>query len=127
MPRSQPGCGVPDPVTGANIYNVFSVGQSFRTPYYFNYSLQLEKGFGSAAVLQAGYVGSQGRKLTMTENINQDGTLNDEYPNVGSVNQFNIDVTSNYSAFQTILRIRSWHRFTGQFACYLGPCPGRGN
>ena len=112
----EPGCGVPDPVTGANIYNVFSVGQSFRTPYYFNYSLQLEKGFGSAAVLQAGYVGGQGRKLTLTENINQDGTLNDEYPNVGSVNQFNSDVTSNYSAFQTILRFRSRHGFTGQFA-----------
>jgi hypothetical protein len=112
----EPGCGVPDPVTGANIYNVFSVGQSFRTPYYFNYSLQLEKGFGSAAVLQAGYVGSQGRKLTLTENINQDDTLNDEYPNVGSVNQFNSDVTSNYSAFQTILRIRSWQGLTGQFA-----------
>ncbi len=47
----EPGCGVPNPVTGANIYNVFSVGQNFRTPYYFNYNLQLEKGFGNIAVL----------------------------------------------------------------------------
>ena len=112
----EPECGVPDAVTGANIYNVFSVGQNFRTPYYFNYNLQLEKGFGSGAVLQAGYVGNQGRKLTLTENINQDSTLNQEYPNVGSVNQFNSDVTSNYNAFQTILRIRSWRGVTAQFA-----------
>jgi hypothetical protein len=112
----EPGCGVPNPVTGANIYNVFSVDQNFRTPYYFNYDLQLEKSFGNVAVLQVGYVGSQGRKLTVTENINQNGSLNVQYPNVGSINQFNSAVTSNYNSLQSVLRIRSWHGFTSQFA-----------
>jgi Carboxypeptidase regulatory-like domain len=112
----EPGCGVPNPVTGANIYNVFSVGQNFRTPYYFNYDLQVEKGFGNVAVLQAGYVGSQGRKLTITENINQNSAFNVQYPNVGSINQFNSAVTSNYNALQSVLKIRSWHGFTSQFA-----------
>lgn len=112
----EPGCGIPNPVTGANIYNVFSVGQNFRTPYYFNYDLQLEKGFGKVAVLQVGYVGSQGRKLTITENLNQNGTFNSQYPNVGSINQFNSAVTSNYNSFQSVLKIRSWHGFTSQFA-----------
>jgi hypothetical protein len=91
----EPGCGIPNPVTGANIYNVFSVGQNFRTPYYFNYDLPLEKSFGNVAVLQAGYVGSQGRKLTVTESINQNGSFDVQYPNVGSINQFNSAVTSN--------------------------------
>ena len=62
-----------------------SVGQNFRTPYYLNYTLQTEKGFGNAAVLQVGYVGSQGRRLTVTENINQNGVFNTQYPNVGSI------------------------------------------
>jgi TonB dependent receptor len=110
------GCGIPNPVTGANIYNVFSVGQNFRTPYYFNYDLQLEKGIGNVAVLQIGYVGSQGRKLTVTENINQNGTFNFQYPNVGSINQFDSAVTSNYNSLQTVLRLQSWQGFTAQFA-----------
>jgi len=112
----EPGCGIPNPVTGANIYNVFSVGRNFRTPYYLNYDLQVEKGFGNVAVLQVGYTGSLGRKLTVTENINQNGTFNAQYPNVGSINQFNSAVTSNYNALQSVLKIRSWHGFTSQFA-----------
>ena len=113
---TEPGCGIPNAVTGANIYNVFSVGQNFRTPYYFNYDLQLEKSFGNVAVLQVGYVGSQGRKLTVTENINQNGSFNVQYPNVGSINQFNSAVTSNYNSLQSVLKIRSWHGLTSQFA-----------
>lgn len=112
----EPGCGIPNPATGANIYNVFSVAQNFRTPYYLNYDLQVEKGFGNVAVLQIGYVGSLGRKLTITENINQNGAFNAQYPNVGSINQFNSGVTSNYNSLQSVLKIRSWHGFTSQFA-----------
>ncbi len=110
------GCGIPNPVTGANIYNVFSVGQNFRTPYYFNYDLQVEKGLGRVAVLQVGYVGGLGRKLTITENINQSGSFDAQYANVGSINQFNSAVTSNYNCLQSVLKIRSWHGFTSQFA-----------
>src|SRR3984885_12816851 len=51
------GCGIPNPVAGANIYNVFSVSRNFRTPYYFNYSLQVERGLGKVAILRLGYVG----------------------------------------------------------------------
>ena len=51
-------------------------------------------------MLQIGYVGSQGRKLTVTENINQNGAFNSQYPNVGSINQFNSAVPSNYNSFQ---------------------------
>jgi Carboxypeptidase regulatory-like domain len=110
------GCGVPNPVTGANIYNVFAVNQNFRTPYYFNYSLQAEQSFGRAVMLQVGYVGGQGRKLLVAQNINQNGAFLAQYPNVGSINQLNSDVTSNYNALQTVLQIRSWHGLTSQFA-----------
>ena len=87
-----------------------SVGQNFRTPYYLNYTLQTEKGFGNAAVLQVGYVGSQGRKLTVTENINQNGVFNTQYPNVGS-----IKASCAYGLGRVYLTVR----------LHLGPCPGR--
>src|SRR5438552_2049179 len=93
-------------------FNVFSVNQNFRTPYFYNYNLQIEKGLGSAAVFQIGYVGSEGRKLNIVTNINQ----NNAFPNFGSILQFNSIGTSNYNALQSTFRIRSWHGLTSQFA-----------
>src|SRR2546428_917330 len=102
-----------DPLcTGTPGFNVFSVNQNFRTPYFYNYNLQVEKGLGSAAVFQIGYVGSEGRKLNIVTNINQ----NNAFPNFGSILQLNSIGTSNYNALQSTFRIRSWHGLTSQFA-----------
>jgi Carboxypeptidase regulatory-like domain/TonB dependent receptor len=109
-------CGVPNLATGANLYNVYAVNQNFRTPYFFNYNLQVEKSFGSAIVWQIGYVGSQGRKLSVTTNANQNGSFNATFPNVGSIIQENSIGTSNYNSLQTTLKLRSWHGLTSQFA-----------
>jgi len=98
------------------MYNVYAVGQHFRTPYFYNYNLQVEKGFGSAAVLQVGYVGSGGHRLSVMDDINLDGHLNAQYPNIGSVLQLNSVGNSNYNALQSVLRIRGWHGFSSQFA-----------
>jgi Carboxypeptidase regulatory-like domain/TonB dependent receptor len=134
-----------DPATGKPIdFSVFSVNQNFRTPYFFNYNLNVEKSIGAAAVAQIGYVGSVGRKLSVMLDINQiPGTLTDgnfaaQYPNFScsscSINQLNSVGTSNYNALQATLRIRSWHGLTSQFAYtwaheldevseYRGPLP----
>jgi hypothetical protein len=101
---------------GSSLYNVYSVNQDFRTPYYFNYSLNIEKGLGNALVWQVGYVGSLGRKTSVMLNLNQNGSYNGEYPNVGSIYQLNSIGNSNYNALQSTLKIRSWHGLTGQFA-----------
>ncbi|HEX6505787.1 MAG TPA: TonB-dependent receptor [Terriglobales bacterium] len=101
---------------GANKYNVYSVSQNFRAPYFYNYNLNVEKGFGNAAVWQIGYVGSEGRKLSVMLNINQNGAFDAQYANIGSVLQLNSIGTSNYNALQSTLKIRSWHGFTSQFA-----------
>ena len=101
---------------GTNVYNVYSVSQNFRAPYFYNYNLNIEKGFGNAAVWQIGYVGSEGRKLSVMLNVNQNGAFNAQYPNIGSVLQLNSIGTSNYNALQTTLKVRSWHGFTSQFA-----------
>src|SRR5262249_47829499 len=65
---SDPNCAAP---TDPKLLSAYSVSQNFRTPYFFNYSFQIEKSFGNAAILQLGYVGSEGRKLNIVSNINQ--------------------------------------------------------
>ncbi len=116
--------GVANYATGANLFNVYSVSQNFRAPYFYNYNLQVEKSFGSAAVWQIGYVGSEGRKLNIMFNINPTpgsgptaffGPFNTAYPNVGSILQLQSVGTSNYNALQTTFRIRTWHGLSSTF------------
>ncbi len=90
----------------------YSVSRNFRVPYFYNYNLQVEKGLGNAAVFQIGYVGSQGRKLNIVSDINQNGA----FSNFGHILQLNTIGTSNYNALQTIFRTRAWRGFSSQFA-----------
>jgi hypothetical protein len=106
----------PKCLSPTQIFNVFSVNQNFRTPYFLNYNLNIEKSLGSAAVLQVGYVGSAAHKLSVMENINQNEAFSTEYPNYGSIIQLNSVGASNYNSLQTVLRVRQWHGFTAQFA-----------
>ncbi len=94
-------------VCGSNIFAAYSVNQNFRTPYFYNYSLQVEKSLGNASVFQLGYVGSEGRKLNIMLNINNP-TLAAQYPNAGIILQENSIGTSNYNALQAIYRLRTW-------------------
>lgn len=106
----------PNCLSASQIFNVFSVNQNFRTPYFFNYNLNIEKSLGGAAVLQVGYVGSEARKLGIMEDINQNGAYTTEYPNYGSIIQLNSAGTSNYNSLQTILKIRQWRGINAQIA-----------
>jgi hypothetical protein len=102
---------------GANTYGVFAVNQNFKTPYYFNYNLNIEKSFGNGmGVFQIGYVGSEGRKLSVMLNINQFGQYAAAYPDFSSINQLNSIGTSNYNALQSTLRLRAWHGVSASFA-----------
>ena len=104
-----PNCaGATDP-KGLGVY---SVSRNFRTPYFYNYNLQVEKAFGNSIIWQIGYVGSEGRKLNIVSDINQNGA----FPNFGHILQLNTIGTSNYNALQTILRTRGWRGFSSQFA-----------
>ena len=107
VPCIDPNCSA---ATDPKALGVYSVSQTFRTPYYYNYNLQIEKGIGNAAVFQIGYVGSQGRKLNLVSDINQNGA----FPNFGSILQLNTSGTSNYNSLQATFRLRSWHGLTSQ-------------
>ena len=96
-----------DPNCGSSKFAAYSVNQNFRTPYFYNYSMQVEKSLGNASVFQVGYVGSQGRKLNVMLNINN-AALAAQYPNAGIILQENSIGTSNYNALQTTYRLRLW-------------------
>jgi len=103
-------------------YNVFSISQNFRSAYFYNYSLNIEKSLTKSVIWQIGYVGSKGRKLLVLTDINQlnpaTGTrpYASAFPNFGVINEVSSDGTSNYNALQTTLKVRSWHGLNGQFA-----------
>jgi hypothetical protein len=123
-----------DPNCAGSVFDVFSVNQNFRTPYFFNYNFNVQKSFGNGmAVWQVGYVGSEGRKLSIMLNINQlpggatvispitgeattNGNFISQYPNYGGMNQLNSIGTSNYNALQSTLRLRAWHGLSTQVA-----------
>jgi len=122
------------PSCGTGIYNVFAVNQNFRAPYFYQYNLNVEKSLGNSVVWQMGYVGSEGRKLSVMLDINQASLADDptgatlqqrrpffnQFPNFGTINQLNSIGTSNYNALQTTLKIRSYHGLTSQFAYTWG-------
>jgi hypothetical protein len=101
-------------------YNVFSVNHNFRPSYDLNYNLNIEKSLGQAAVLEVGFVGGQGRRLSVMENLNQNGAFAAQYPNYGSIIQLNSAGTSNYNSLQSTLRVRAYHGFTSQFSLTWG-------
>jgi len=125
----------------SNPCGVFSVDRHFKSAYNFNYSLQLEQALGSHALLQIGYVGSEGRRLLSLLNINQPylggPTQNvvyqgqaytgvtsrpfiGTYPQYGDINQIESIGTSNYNSLQTIFKIRTYHGLTSQFSYTWG-------
>ncbi len=131
------GCG--------SVFNIFSVSQDFRNAYNYNYSLNVEKGFGKSLLLQVGYVGSAAHHLLTTQDINQiplnpflaNELLNPtstpaqvaaaqvalqasrpffgQFPDFGIINEVNSNGNSNYNSLQTVAKVREWHRFGAQF------------
>jgi len=93
--------------------SAYSVSSNFRTPYFYNYNLQVEKGFGNVGILQVGYVGSAGRKLNIVSNINLGHAVT---PNLANILQLNTIGTSNYNALQSIFHVRGWHGLNSQVA-----------
>lgn len=108
----QPGVRVFDPSTFAAT-DVFTVDQNIRTPYIQVYNLNVEQEVNKHISLQAGYVGSAGRKLFRYVDINQANAAGvHAFPALGFVNQFQSSASSHYNSLQASLMFRDWHRFT---------------
>jgi len=119
-----------------------TVEKHFRTPYIYNYNLNIQQELFHNTVVQVGYVGSAGRKLLRFRDINQPGQaaitaadlacncINDgavprpfdTKANLSSlepsppfvVNQLEAAATSNYNSLQASLTQQNWRGWTHQ-------------
>ena len=146
-----PGCSALSPliVQGSPVFaptttctfecDVFAFDRNIKTPYMENYNLNIQQQLSSKAVLQVGYVGSQGHRLWRFFDISQPsqaeitaadcpngiatcattGAIQDygvprRLSGYGSfyVLQENSTGKSNYNALQASLRITGWHGIT---------------
>ncbi|MFN2491655.1 MAG: TonB-dependent receptor domain-containing protein [Pyrinomonadaceae bacterium] len=97
-------------------FPIFGVDLNLRTPYVQSYNVNLQHSLSDRTVVQASYVGSQGRKLYRVRDINQAvpgaGTaqsrrpFNASFPQYSFINYFETSANSNYNALQTYLRQR---------------------
>jgi len=136
-----PGVFVFDPTTTGpgtpDTLEVFTV-DDIRTPYVYNFNVNLQQQLGRDTVIQIGYVGSAGRKLYRIRDINQpDQAAIDANDPVGGccvprpfdaaavlspvapnppfyVNQVEASSNSNYNGLQVVFRQLNWRGFTQQ-------------
>jgi Carboxypeptidase regulatory-like domain/TonB dependent receptor-like, beta-barrel len=129
-----------DPVYGfaSPMSDRFGIDPKIRSPYLENYNLNFQQELTKHAVLQIGYVGSQGHKLFRFRDLNQpsqaritscdlgdvtgpcpgapsihDGTVPGNFTD-GSIyyNHEESSANSMYNALQTSFRINGWHGLT---------------
>jgi hypothetical protein len=112
--------------------DIFSFDRNIRTPYMENYNLNIEQQLASRAVLQLGYVGSQGHRLFRFRDLNQpsqamittydlaNGVSSYGVPRVFGNNPYGAfyimqeesKAKSNYNSLQASLRINGWRGIT---------------
>jgi hypothetical protein len=97
-----------------------------------NFSLNVQHQLTSKVLVQAGYVGSRGRKLIVTRNINQpapspvDRNLQrarpfySQFPNFAAITEISSAGNSQYNSMQLSAHANTWHGLSGQFAYTLG-------
>ena len=109
---------------------VLSVNQNFATPYVQSTTFNVQREVWAGGVLQVGYVGSLGRKLVYTRDINAalpgSGSVqsrrpfNALYPTLGTINQLETASSSNYHSLQVQYTQRTWKGITTKLAYTLG-------
>jgi hypothetical protein len=114
-------------------FGVYGINQNLRTAYVQNFTLNVQRQLTPKVMFQAGYVGSQGRKLIVTRNINQPPAsptpypelqkarpFFSQFPNFSGITEISSVGNSQFNSLQLSLRGTSWHGLTGQFSYTLG-------
>ena len=114
-------------------YGVYGIDQNLRSPYVQNFSLNVQHQLTPNVMFQAGYVGSQGRKLIVTRNINQPPAsvipypdlqtarpFFSQFPNFSGITQISSAGDSQFSSLQLSIRATHWRRLTGQLSYTFG-------
>jgi hypothetical protein len=128
-------------IAGEGVINVFSISPNFRPGGASNYNLNIQQSLGHFAMLQIGYVGTQGRHLTTVVDVNQaaqgsaqasiitcapqyasagEGNQQcsrpyfNQFPNFAVINQVQSGANSNFNSLQASLRVANWRGVSGQ-------------
>ena len=115
----QPGVPIFGTASPTPPFGVLAVNKDFSLPYIQNFNLNIQRQLTQSTILQAGYVGSQGRKLGVFLDINQ--PINGVrpfaalYPTLGTINQLNTMANSYYNSFQFSLRQQFRKGLTANF------------
>jgi hypothetical protein len=115
----QPGVAVFGSSGPVAPFGAFGIDQNFRTPYVQNFNLNIQRQLSSSTVLQAGYVGSLGRKLPVLRDINQ--PINGvrpylaQYPTLATIDMAFSMTNSNYNSLQLQLRQSLWKGLAATF------------
>jgi hypothetical protein len=100
-------------------YGAFGVSQDYRTPYVQNFNLNVQRQLTASTILQAGYVGSLGRKLSIMQDINQpiNGVrpYSVSFPQLAAIDMINSVANSEYNSLQVQLRQSFWRGLSGTF------------
>lgn len=107
--------------------DVFAVDRKLRTPYVQNFNFNIQQELTRFAVLEVGYVGSQGRKLFRYRDINQptnpavttarpfdNGPFAPSGGTFFYVNQLETTAVSNYNSLQVTFQVRNLKNFSAQ-------------
>jgi hypothetical protein len=115
----QPGVPVFGSAGPTPPYGAFGIDQNFRTPYVQNFNLNIQRQLSSTTTVQAGYVGSLGRKLAVLRDINQ--PINGvrpyaaQYPTLATIDSVFSMANSNYNSLQAQLRQSLWKGLSANF------------
>ena len=125
----EPGVAIfPSTATAPTNVGAYGVSRDFRIPYIQNYNFNVQHQLSGSTVIQAGYVGSKGTKLSLLRSINPivgavpnaAGTgmtggarmYASQYPTLGAINILETIANSNYNSLQTSVRTTRVKGFT---------------
>ena len=111
---------------GANPCSILGITPNLKTPYVWNWNLDIQHSFSPNLSLSVAYVGNRGTKLASIRDINQvDPTsaaeigcghceqlgrpLNGQFPYLSFIYQMQNIYKSNYNGLQTTLTARNFH------------------
>jgi len=93
----------------AGVSNVTALPKNFQTAYTEQWNLNVQQGFGDAAMLQVAYIGNRGIHIDgPSRNMNRliPGTSLRPYTGVGNISMYTDALVSSYNALQTSFRTR---------------------
>jgi len=110
---------------GANPCSIMGTVRNLKTPYVYNWTINIQHAFTNSLSAEVAYVGNHGSKLVGIRDINQNVPANDVlgdeqsgrpfnalFPYLSFIYQMENIYRSNYDGLQATLTARNYHGFT---------------